>query len=218
MRHAQSIFFISCLVFSVVGGPAIAAMGLKRSAVAALALAGTMLIVIGSAHRFNFVLLCAGFYGFSIISLVVIENSIVSGHFRDKRQSVFFITSLSDSGGSMIGPAVLGWWFVHSEQWQMSWRFAYFAAAAVMSGLLVWALFMRSESMPGDSFKPDTPGGGFAIIKGVLTVPAFYVAILLEFCHGVAQAGVISFMGQLYISKMHIDPGRAAYLLSLNAA
>src|SRR5207248_5072218 len=47
---------------------------------------------------------------------------------------------------------------------------------------------------------------------------AFYVAILLEFCHGVAQAGVISFMGQLYISKMHIDPGRAAYLLSLNAA
>ncbi len=38
MGHAQFIFFISCLVFSVVGGPAIAAIGLKRSAMFALAL------------------------------------------------------------------------------------------------------------------------------------------------------------------------------------
>ncbi len=218
MGHAQFIFFISCLVFSVVGGPAIAAIGLKRSAMFALALAATVLIVIGGAHEFSAVLLCAGLFGFSIIALVVIENSIVSGHFREKRQSVFFITSLSDSGGSMIGPAMLGWWFVQAERWQMSWRLGYFVAAGVMAFLFVWALFMRRDSMPGDSFKPDTPGDGFSVIKSVLLVPAFYVVVLLEFCHGVGQAGVISFMGQLYVSKLHIDPGHAAYLLSLNAA
>ncbi len=218
MGQAQFIFFISCLVFSVVGGPAIAAIGLKRSAMFALALAGVVLIVIGGAHEFSVVLLCAGLFGFSIIALVVIENSIVSGHFREKRQSVFFITSLSDSGGSMIGPAMLGWWFVQAEHWQMSWRLGYFVAAGVMVFLFVWALFMRRDSMPGDSFKPDTPGDGLSVIKSVLRVPAFYVVVLLEFCHGIGQAGVISFMGQLYVSKLHIDPGHAAYLLSLNAA
>jgi fucose permease len=87
-----------------------------------------------------------------------------------------------------------------------------------MAFLVVWALFMRSDSLPGDSFKPDTPGGGLSVIKGVLGVTAFYVAVLLEFCHGVAQGGMISFMGQLYVAKLHIDPGHAAYLLSLNAA
>ena len=218
MGHVQSIFFISCLVFSVVGGPAIAAYGLKRSAMAALALAGAVLVVIGGAHRFNLVLLCAGFFGFSIIGLVVIENSIISGHFREKRQSVFFLTSLSDSSGSMIGPAALGWWFVRAEHWNMSWRLGYFAAAMGMGVLFIWALFMRSDSMPGDTQKPDAPGAGIATIKEVLIVPGFYVAALLEFCHGVGQAGMISFMGQLYVSKLHINPGHAAYLLSLNAA
>ena len=218
MGYAQSIFFISCLVFSVVGGPAISAFGLKRSAMVALAMAGILLVVIGNAHEFRSVLLCAGLYGFSIIALVVIECSIVSGHFREGRQSVFFLVSLSDSGGSMIGPALFGWWFVQAEHWKMSWRLGYFAAAGVMAFLVVWALFMRSDSMPGDSFKPDTPGGGLSVIKGVLGVTAFYVAVLLEFCHGVAQGGMISFMGQLYVAKLHIDPGHAAYLLSLNAA
>lgn len=218
MGHAQSIFFISCLIFSVVGGPAISRFGLKRSAMAALALAGTVLAVIGLANQFSFVLLCSGLFGFSIIALVVIENSIISGHFRERRQSVFFITSLSDSGGSMIGPAMLGWWFVQAEQWKMSWRLGYFAAAAAMIFLLIWAVFMRSESMPGDSFKADTPGGGLSVIKSVLTVSAFYVAVVLEFCHGVGQAGMISFMGQLYVTKLHIDAGHAAYLISLNAA
>jgi MFS family permease len=218
MGHAQSIFFISCLVFSVVGGPVISAIGLKRSAMVALAMAGAVLVVIGGAQKFSFVLLCSGVFGFAIIALVVIENSIISGHFREKRQSVFFITSLSDSGGSMIGPAMLGWWFVEAEHLKMSWRLGYFAAALVMAGLFIWAMFMRSASMPGDSFKPDTPGGGLSVIKSVLTVSAFYVAVVLEFCHGVGQAGMISFMGQLYVSKLHIDPGHAAYLLSLNAA
>jgi MFS family permease len=218
MGHASSIFFISCLVFSVVGGPAIAAMGLKRSAMVGLALAGAVLIVIGSAQKFSFVLMCAGLFGFAIIALVVIENSIISGHFREKRQSVFFITSLSDSGGAMIGPAALGWWFVEADRTHMSWRIGYFAAAVAMGLLFLWAMFMRSESMPGDAQKPEGPVGGLAVIKQVLIVPAFYVAVILEICHGVGQAGMLSFVGQLYVSRLHIDPGHAAYLLSLNAA
>ena len=218
MGHAQSLFFISCLVFGVVGGPAIAAMGLKRSAMVALAIAGSVLLVIGGAQKFSFVLLCAGLFGFSIIALVVIENSIISGHFREHRQSIFFIASLSDSGGSMIGPAMLGWWFVQAGQWQMSWRLGYLAGAGIMVVLFIWAKVMLADRMPADTVKSATHAGGWAVVKSVLTVPAFYVVVLLESCHGVAQAGVISFMGQLYVSKLNIDPGRAAYLLSLNAA
>jgi len=177
MGYAQSIFFISCLVFSVVGGPAISAFGLKRSAIVALAMAGILLVVIGGAHDFRSVLLCAGLYGFSIIALVVIECSIVSGHFREGRQSVFFLVSLSDSGGSMIGPALFGWWFVQAEQWKMSWRLE------PSSGPNVSAV-MRASSLYRSTVRTRKilRIGGLAAIPGPRTAPTWTLLLFPTLC------------------------------------
>ena len=218
MGHVQFLFFVSCLAFSVIGGPVIAKIGLKRSAIGGLGLAGAMLVLVGEARHFGVILVAAGLFGFSIIGLVVVGSSIVSRHFAERRQSVFLITGLSDSSGTMIGPAALGWWFVRAEQWHMSWRLGYFAAAMVMGALLIWASLIRPDSMREDSPETSVPGAGIPLIRSILASPAFYLASLLALCHGVAQGGMISFIGQLYVVKLHVDPAHAAYLLSLDAA
>lgn len=218
MGHSQSLFFIASLFFSLVAGPTIAILGLKRAALAALTLAASALLVIGSAGHFGIVLIVAPIYGFSIIALVVISNSLVSGHFGEMRQSVFFVTGLSDACGTMIGPALLGLWFVHSVKWNISWRWGYVIAAADMGLLFVWALFMRTRNLPGGARRTDTEVPVAAVIKNVLSNSAFYIAALLEFCHGVGQAAMIAFIGQVYVSRLHIDAAQAAYFISLNAA
>jgi len=117
----------------------------------------------------------------------------------------------------MIGPAVLGWWFVQADRWQMSWRLGFFAGAGVMGVLLVWALFMRSESMGGEGSQSGVGTAAASVMKDVLGSPVIYVASLLGFFHGLAQAGMLSFVGQLYQTKHYIDPARAALFLSVNA-
>ncbi len=218
MGHSQSLFFIASLFFSLIAGPTIAILGLKRAALVALTVAASALLVIGSAHHFGIILIIAPLYGFSIIALVVVSNSLVSRHFGEMRQSVFFVTGLSDAGGTMIGPALLGLWFAHSSKWNVSWRWGYVIAAMDMAFLFIWALFMRTGNLLGGTRRTSSEMPIAAVIKNVLSNSAFYVAALLEFCHGVGQAAMIAFIGQVYVSKLHIDAAQAAYFISLNAA
>lgn len=217
MGRSQLLFFSSGLLFSLVGGAMVGHIGLRRSAMVGLSIAGAALLFITTAAKFNLVLASALFFGFSISGLVVIGSSIISNHFVENRQSVFFLTGLSDAGGSMIGPAALGWWFVQAEHWQMSWRGGYYAGAGVMAILLVWALCMRSSSMGGGGSQSGAGAAAFSVMKDILSDPIIYVTSLLGFFHGLAQAGMISFVGQLYQSRLHIDAARAALFLSFNA-
>src|SRR5690349_2155491 len=54
-------------------------------------------------------------------------------------------------------------------------------------------------------------------MQEVLRNSAFYTAVILCFFHGAAQAGMIAFVGQVFIKKIHIDAAHAAYLLSAEA-
>ena len=145
----------------------------------------------------------------------MIISAMVSGHFRENRQSVFLLTGLSDASGSMLGPAIMGWWLVNSATWHLTWRSGYFVGAAFMGGLVLWALFVRSQNMRGDQPDPNTRRVSFANTRDVLRNSAFYSAVALCFCHGLAQAGMTSFVGQL-IKKLHVDAARG-YLLSVEA-
>jgi MFS family permease len=216
MGQIQMLFFLSSLGFSLVGGSLIAFLGLKRAAMVAFVTGGGALLLIAESHKFGFVLAGAALFGFAISAMVVINSSIISRHFSERRQSVFLITGLSDASGSMIGPAILGWWLANSTRWGMSWRVAYFVAAADMAALLVWALFVRSKTMQRES-SVESGSGVMAHTREVLASGALYIAVALGFCHGLAQAGMLSFIGQLYINKLQIDAARAAYFLSLNA-
>jgi MFS family permease len=216
MGDTQFLFYLSSLVFGAVGGPLLALAGLKRSAIAALALAAVSLLLVGATHHFDMVLVAAALLGFAIVSLVVIISAMVSGHFNARRQSVFLLTGLSDAGGSMLGPALLGWWIVHAERWRLTWRSGYLMGASVMAALIMWAFSVRSESMQGDHIAPNARPASLANTWDVLRHSAFYTAVVLCFCHGLAQASMISFIGQLYVRKLHIDAARAAYLLSVD--
>jgi MFS family permease len=217
MGQLQFVFFLSGLGFSLVGGSLISLVGLKRSAILAFSLAALSLLLISKSRHFFPVLVGATLFGFSISAMIVINSSIISGHFRSRRQSVFFVTGLSDAGGSMIGPAMLGWWLANSMRWGMSWRVSYYVAAADMGALVVWALLVRSGSM-GDAPATATKGKDvFSHTREVLVSGALYVAVVLGFCHGLAQAGMLSFIGQLYINKLQIDAAHAAYFISGNA-
>ncbi len=217
MGQSQFLYFVSSLVFSLIGGAMIGRLGLKRSAMVALSIAGAALILIGGASKFSLVLFSVVFFGLAIAALVVIGSSIISGHFGKNRQSVFFLAGLSDAGGSMVGPALLGWWFVQADHWNMSWRTGYYAGAGAMGLLLLWALFVRSNSLPRESLESGVGEPALSIMREVLRSPIIYVASLLGFFHGLAQAGMLSFVGQLYQSKLHIDAAHAAFFLSVNA-
>jgi MFS family permease len=217
MGKTQFLFYLSSLIFGVVGGPLLALAGLKRSAMIALITAAVSLTLIGLTHNFSFVLAGAGLLGLAIVALVVVVSSMISGHFQARRQSVFLLTGLSDAGGSMLGPAILGWWIVHAGNWQMTWRFGYFMGAALMLSLVLWAFFVRfakaEEVGSASSARPTNWTSTLVVLRD----SAFYTAVMLCFCHGLAQAGMVSFVGQLYVRKLHVDPAHAAYLLSLEA-
>jgi fucose permease len=215
MGDTQFLFYLSSLIFGVVGGPLLAMIGLNRGAVIALAMAATSLGLIGFAHHFSTVLWATGLLGLAIVALVVIVSSIITRHFSARRQSVFLLSGLSDASGSMLGPAILGWWIVHSGRWGLTWRSGYFAAAAAMGCLIVWALLLRSDRNETDhpTAKPTNLQGTQAVLRH----PAFYIAVALCFCHGLAQSGMVSFVGQLYVKKLHVDAAHAAYLLSIEA-
>ena len=216
MGATQFLFYLSSLIFAVIGGTVLTIIGLRRSAMIALVLVGASLILIGFAHAFIAVLVGSALLGLAIVALVVIISSIVSGHFSTRRQSVFLLSGLSDASGSMVGPAILGWWIVHSELWHLTWRSGYLAAAAVMGMLVVWAFFLPVER-PGARLAPANRRNSLGATAEVLGNSAFYTAVVLCFCHGVAQAGMVSFIGQLYLRKLHIDAAHAAYLLSVEA-
>ena len=212
MGETQFLFYLSSLIFAIVGGPVLATIGLNWGAAMAVVMAAISLLFIGFAHQFGIVLVATAVLGFAIVAMVVIVSSIITANFSEQRQSIFLLSGLSDASGSMVGPAVLGWWIVHSVAWRLSWRSGYFAASAALTVLIVGTLFIRL----GDN-NSILKSGRLKGVEQVMSHSAFYIAVALCFCHGLAQAGMVSFVGQLYIKKLQVDAAHAAYLLSLEA-
>jgi MFS family permease len=218
LGQTEFLFYLSSVLIGLLGGPVLVLLGLKRAAVAALTVAGVSMLLIGGARKFDLILFSAGMLGLAIVSLVVVISSTISRHFHARRQSVFLLVGLSDASGTMLGPAIFGLWIVHAGRWHLTWRSGYFVAAAALGILVIWALFVPSESMGDNSSTQEARGASIASIKSVLRNSAFFTAVVLCFCHGLAQAGMVAFVGQLYIRELHVDAARAAYLLSAEGA
>lgn len=217
MGRTQLLFFISGILFSLIGGWLIDRCGLRRSSVLALLLLATAVLMIGGAPAFS-VILCGAFcLGLAIQATYVISNSMISVFFEEKRQSVFFIWGVSDALGSVAGPLALGWWLTHAERVGGSWRTGYFAAASVPAALAIWALISQPKrlAVAGQTDKPRM--SATAVMRSVLTEPSFYVACAAMLLHGLGQCGLVSWVGQLYQKRHNIDAASAAYLISFNS-
>ena len=125
MGQSQSLFFISGIVFSLIGGWIIGSIGLRRALVGALLAVVAAMSVIGSAVGFSMVLVGAFCFGLAMSALNVVFSSIISAHFGDKRQSVFFLAGLADRSGAVVGAAALGGWFAYADRSGGSWRVGY---------------------------------------------------------------------------------------------
>lgn len=215
MGQSQSIFFLSGVLFSPMGGWFIGLIGLDRALRTVLLAVAVALCLIGGASGFALTLLGAFCFGLAMTALNVIYSSVISGHFDQKRQSVFFLAGLADGGGSIVGTAALGSWFAYAERSGGNWRAGYYAAAGIVVGQALWAWRLRTEANVGNDAGSEHPA--FSAAKEVLRSPDLYAAGILAFFHGLAQGGMISFVGQLYQKKFAIDAALAAYLISLNS-
>jgi fucose permease len=218
LGRIQVLFYVSWLLLSMGGGWLIGQVGLKRAAIATLACLMLALVMIGSAERFSVVLLGAFWLGLSMAANVVICSSIITGHFGEKRQSVFLLSGILDSTGAIVGPAALGWWIGHALRVAANWRVGYFVDAGLIAAMIIWALMMRATTLLDRAAVPPNRKVVLSTMGDILRKPPIYGIGLLGFLHGMTQSGAISFLGQLYQKKLHIDAAQAAYLISVNSA
>jgi len=213
LGRTQLLFFFGGLMLTAVGGYFMERLGLGRAAAATALLVSTSLVLIGSASSFKMVLLGAAWFGLAMASLDVVCASLIAAHFGKKRQSIFLLYAAVTSLGGIVGPAILGWWLTHGKATAQNWRAGYYLVSCILVPLAVWALRIVSAPSSNES-KVAAPPGSLAAMRIILSGPTIYILGLAYFLHGVAQTGMISWVGQLYQRKYDIDAAQAAYLIS----
>lgn len=225
MGESQFLYFISSSVFSVIGGTIIGRLGLKRSAMAALTTTGLALRLIGGARRFSFVEVSAVLFGLGVAALVVISSSIISSYFGERRQSVFFLTGLSDAGGSMVGPAVLGWWFVHVGRLKLTWRSGYFISAGgagILGGRFLFSWTTVRWRAPELLVLSICAAGETGAFLATIRSPRYLLGILLYTLSGVFVSAIRpslnSYLGGRFVGRTAIALSLFAGLSNVGAA
>lgn len=208
------LYYMSALLFSIVGGGVVGRLGQRRALASTLALIAGALIVIGSAHGFSIILVGAFCLGLGGLSIVVIISAIITEDYTRVRQSLFSLQWLTGSAGGVIVPAAIGRWFIYSERLAGNWRSAYYMAAFVMAAMIPLPLVLRFGAHSGKGAKASSTPRGFSEIKHLLRDPAMYCLGALNLLHGISNGGMIFFVGQLYQKKLGVDAAHAAYFLS----
>jgi fucose permease len=219
MGHMQSLFYLSAIAFGLGGGWVVSRLGYRKALVATLLLIVTAMLMIGGARHVDVVLVGAFCSGLGVLSLNVTVSCIISEGFSAARQKFFFVQGVSGAAGSIAGPAVLGWWLANTNRLGGSWRTAYYFAAAVLGAMALWPLFVRSSVLSGMRTGQNGDGSnGLTTLVDVLRKPAIHMICLFVILKSIAEAGMISFVGQLFQKRLGVGVAQAALLLSANAA
>ncbi len=208
------LYYMSALLFSMVGGEIVGRLGQRRALASTLALIAGALIVIGSAQGFSVILVGAFCLGLGNLSIVVIISTIVTEDYSRIRQSLFSLQWLIGSAGGVVVPAAIGWWLIHSERLGGSWRSAYYLTAIVIIFMIPLPLGLRVGAHSGKGAKALPTPRGLSEIQHLLRNPAMYCLGALNVLHGISNGGMVFFVGQLYQKKLGIDAAHAAYFLS----
>lgn len=218
LGRIQLVWFMGALGFGLVGGWFVRRLGARKAAATILLLLAAGLTLIGSARVLAQVLVGAAACGLALAAIVVVNYTLICERFPQRQQSIFFISSLTDAAGAMIGPAALGAWLSHSERSGVNWGLGYFGAAALVCALAVRVLLLRGAQIPDEH--ADAPARPPALhdLRRVAATWPLYVIGLAMFLHGVAQVGMTSWVGQLYQKRLAITTAQAAWFLSINSA
>ena len=118
----------------------------------------------------------------------------------------------------LAGPAALGWWQSAGRSAAENWRSEYFALAALLIPLAGWGLRIGPRNLAEGGTAQASDGSWLDAVAGILSQPTIYLLGLAYFLHGVAQSGMVSWVGQLYQRRFSIDGAHAAYFLSIDLA
>ena len=217
MGRIQMCYYGSALVFTLGGGWFVGRFGYKRSIAMALMVIASALVVIGTAQSYTIVVVGAFIFGLGVLPLAVTTASIIGEHFGPIRQRLFFVHGMVGSAGSVVGPAVLGWFLGNVERLGQSWRTAYFATATLIGTLVLYPIFLRSKTLKAAKTEDKAAPTAGEAFKYILSQPAMWMIFLLTTLHGLTEAGMISFVGQLYQRRLGVDAAQAAYFLSSHA-
>lgn len=212
----QSVVFGSALVFSLLSGWITLKLGLRQAVLLNLTLLALTLAALGAAPDFAFVLLLASCLGFTVAGLEVFPNALIGSAFLDRRQIVYLLSGVSIAVGSGFGAAAIGKWLRDTELLSWGWRAGYGGLAGIvilftLTGAFLQALKTMSHQAPS--------GSGSVAKKEVVIIlhrwPIYLVGVAM-LLHGLAQVGIVSWLGALFQSRLSIDTAQAAYLLSAN--
>ena len=217
LGRAPMLFFAAGIAYSLVGGWITGRLGLRRTAAFALATIALAWLFIAGATTYTLVLVGATLSGFGSVAVLVTSSAIISSCFPERRQSTFLVWGLAGAVGASIGPAIIGRWLVFAKDAGISWQFGIYGQIILMLLLAGWGLFLRPANPRADMTGHGESGSALKVMGIVLRSRAFYVASLWMFLHGLAQIGMISWIGQLYQERFSIDAAEAAYFLTANA-
>lgn len=209
LGRTQFVFLISSLLVSVTAGGLVIRLGLKRVVAVSLLLLASGLAAIGAAADYSQLLAGCFLFGIAVATLVVGASSLITAGFSERRQSVFFAFGMADAVGAIAGPALVGPWTGEAG----TWRIAYWIVAAIMVLMALWATRLPEVAAGGSSEE-----GVMHAMGAILRSPAIYLIGAAMFCHGIAQVGMTSWIGEFFREAHGISPAEAAWFLSINSA
>lgn len=213
LGRLQLVFFLSTLAFSVFGGALIGRLGLARAGAAVLALLVAAFVTIAGAPGFPVLLLGGVGFGVGLSGIEVVSNAMISDNFPERRQSIFFVWGIINAVGATLGPAALGRWLRYAETARHGWRAAYLGVAIPIAVLALLALSIPAARRSAGEGQQAGP----ALLQ-VLRKPVIYGIGCMILLHGLAQVGMVSWVGRLFAQRFGIDTAQAAYFISLNSA
>lgn len=218
MGVMQSIIFSSALLLSVISGWVTLKVGLRRAVLLNLALVAGALAAIGSAPSFAVVLALASCVGFTLAGMDVFTNALIAAEFQERRQTVYFLSGVSIAVGYGIGSALIGRWLRDTEHLSWGWRACYWAIAVTVAIFAVTGCLLPAFGAIQDRSRANSSAAlAAAEVKTIMRNPGIYLVGIAMFLHGLAQVGIVSWVGLLFQSRLGVDTAQAAYLLSANA-
>ena len=205
--------FGSGLLIVVLGGWLTQRLGLKGASFCAISVCAAGLLLIGLSDSFSLLLAGCSIYGFGTTWMYLIYGVFVSRSFPGQHQKAFLINNMVLAAMGGTGPLLLGFWLSRSLPWRHMFLFA--GALNLLFGMFI--LFFREyqETVAGKAVG-DRPEKQKSPKMSVLFRGNMWLIGVAYVLHGIAELGIVSWVGKLYYQRLGIAEEQMALFISVN--
>ena len=217
LGRLQLIYFAGGTVFGLAGGWVALRFGPRRGMIIALVMVVAGMLAFGFARTLVGMQIGAALCGVGSMGILVMDGAIISRVFAARRQSVFILLGLTGAIGGSGGAAIMGRWIVYAGGNGLDWRLAALFIAGLLSLFIIWGLLLRIP-VSGNSEREKEAEGLWTVTMRVIQRPEFLIATFWMFLHGLAQIGMMSWIGLIFQARHGLDAAQTAYFIALNGA